>query len=128
MSPASGKPLAFRFLFDEHVSVQAMKQLQSRGVDVIHVGDAGLLRTDDAVIFDWARREDRIIVTRNYQDFAPLVAEAGRQRLRFPGVLFCAHSLSQSDVGAHVRAVERWLARAHAAGTNPVDSTFGWLP
>lgn len=118
---------SLRFLFDEHVNVQAMKQLQARGVDVIQVGDVGLLARDDAVIFDWARRENRIIITRNYQDFAPLVAEAARQQLRFPGVLFLARSLSQSDVGGHVRAVESWLANAHAKGRNPADGTHGWL-
>jgi predicted nuclease of predicted toxin-antitoxin system len=104
-----------------------MKQLQARGIDVIHVGDVGLLKSDDVVIFDWARRENRIIVTRNYQDFAPLVEQAARQQLRSPGVLFCAQSLPQSDVGRHVRALERWLANAQAAGANPVESTFGWL-
>jgi hypothetical protein len=66
-------------------------------------------------------------VTRNYQDFAPLVEQAARQRLRFPGVLFLAQSLPQSDIGAHVRALESWLERARAAGANPLESTLGWL-
>jgi hypothetical protein len=104
-----------------------MKQLQARGIDVVHVRDVGLARSDDAAIFDWARRQGRVIVTRNYQDFAPLVAHAARQQLRFPGVLFCAPSLAQSDVGGHVSALEDWLVRAREAGTNPVESTFGWL-
>jgi predicted nuclease of predicted toxin-antitoxin system len=114
-------------LFDEHVNAQALRQLQARGVDVIHVGDAGLLATDDAVVFDWARREGRIVITRNYQDFAPLVTEAGRQRLTFPGVLFLAQSLSQSDIGGHVRSLEGWIVAAREMGRNPVANTFGWL-
>jgi len=122
LSGPSGEA-GFRFLFDEHVNVPAMKQLQGRGIDVVHVGDVGLARAKDETIFDWARRENRIIVTRNYQDFAPLVEQAARQRLRFPGVLFLAQSLPQSDIGAHARALER----ARAAGANPLESTLGWL-
>lgn len=118
---------SFRFLFDEHVNVPAMKRLQERGIDVIQVGDVGLLQVDDAVIFEWARNNDRIIVTQNYHDFAPLVMEAGRQQRRFPGVLIWAPSLRQSDVGGHVRAVERWLFAAHSAGVNPIERTYGWL-
>lgn len=116
-----------RFLFDEHVNAQAMKKLQERGVDVVHVGDVGLLKTDDAVIFDWARREARIIITRNYQDFAPLASEAGRRQMIFPGILFLAQSLSQSDVGGRVRSLEIWIASARESGTNPVANTYGWL-
>jgi predicted nuclease of predicted toxin-antitoxin system len=116
-----------RFLFDEHVSVPAMTALRVGGADVIHVTEVGLTGADDGAVFDWARREGRIVVTRNYQDFAPLVEEAVRQALSFPGVLFLARSLSQSDVGGQVRALERWIAAADAERANPVEGTFGWL-
>ena len=104
-----------------------MRQLQERGTDVLHVADVGLRHADDARIFAWAASEDRIIVTRNYRDFAPLVVAAARQRRRFPGVLFCAPALTPSDVGGHIRAIERWLAEARAAGDDPVAGSYGWL-
>jgi hypothetical protein len=72
---------ARRFVFDQHVNLRALRQRQAHGVDVIHVSEVGLSEADDAEIFAWAVEAGRIIVTRNYQDFAPLVSAYGRQRL-----------------------------------------------
>lgn len=94
----------------------------------MHVADVGLRTADDAVIFNWARRGGRIVVTRNYQDFAPLVEHANRQGIGFPGVIFYAPSLPQGDVGAHVRALEDWISQANAAGVNPAENTYVWIP
>ena len=90
--------------------------------------DVSLRTAEDAVIFDWARTEGRILVTRNYQDFAPLVEHANRQGIAFPGVVFYAPSLPQGDVGAHVRALEDWIAQANAAEVNPAENTYVWIP
>jgi len=116
-----------RFLFDEHVNARALPQLQAHGMDVVHVGDVGLSGAGDDVLFDWARRNGRIIVTRNYQDFVPLVVAAVERELSFPGVLFYPRSLSHADVGGHVKALEDWVERARARGGNPIRDSFGWL-
>jgi hypothetical protein len=42
-------------------------------------------------------------------------------------VLFLSPSLPQSDVGAHVHALQAWLAHASASGRNPVAGTYAWL-
>ena len=65
--------------------------------------------------------------SRNYRDFAPLVDAYARQGIPFPGVLFYAHSVRQSDVRGHVRALQEWIRRAAAAGGNPVQNGLGWL-
>jgi predicted nuclease of predicted toxin-antitoxin system len=116
-----------RFLFDEHVHAEALRELQNRGVDAVGVSDVGLQGADDPDLFGFAGREGRIIVTRNYRDFAVLAEEAARQGLPFPGVLFLAPSIPQSDPGAHVRALEAWIRRAEAEGGSPVSGSFGWL-
>jgi predicted nuclease of predicted toxin-antitoxin system len=118
---------SFRFLFDEHVNAKAMERLRDGGVDVLSVAEIGLAGADDGTVFDRARRDGRIVVTRNDQDFAPLVTEAGRRAISFPGVLFLARSLSQADVDGHVRGLEQWIASAREKGANPVEGTFGWL-
>lgn len=100
--------------------------LRAQGVDVVHVHDVWLGGTPDLEILQWAQSEGRIVVTRNYADFAPLVESLAASGEDFPGVLFYASSVRQSDVGAHVRALTDWIT-AHAAGGNPVASTFGWL-
>ena len=117
----------FRFLFDQHVNVPAMRQLRGAGVDVVHVAEEGLSEADDPAILAWARKENRIVVTRNYRDFAPLVEVYARQGLSFPGALFLASSVSQADVGHHVRALHEWIRDATLVGGNPVQNVVGWL-
>jgi len=64
-------------------------------------------------------------VTRNYQDFAPLVEELARRNRTFPGVLFLSPAIPPPDLAAHVRALTAWT---EAAGEgNPVRSTYGWV-
>ena len=119
--------MPFRFVFDQHVNARALKQLQAHGVDVVHVAEVGLSGADDPVIFAWAVDEERIIVTRNYQDFAPLVNAYAAKGLSFPGVLFFATSVSQADAGHHVRSLLAWIQTATQAGHNPVASSYGRL-
>ena len=116
-----------RFLFDHHVSVPAMHALRAHGVDVINVAEAALARSDDAAILLWAQHEGRIVVTRNYQDFAPLATAMSSRGAPFSGVLFIATSIRHSDVGAHVRTLEAWIAKAESRGATAVDGAFAWL-
>jgi predicted nuclease of predicted toxin-antitoxin system len=125
----------FRFLFDAHVSGPAGRALRERGLDVVHAIEAGLWRADDADLLTWAAAEGRIVVKRNYRDFAPLVAARSAAGESFPGVLFLPTSIPPADVGAHVLALERWVAEQAAVdpegaalGRSPVADSFGWLP
>lgn len=114
-------------LFDVHVHHGACRQLQSLGIDVVHAGDIGLGDAEDSDLLAAATAEGRIVVTRTYQDFAPLVDQLGKQGRSFPGVLFVPPSIEQSDAGAHVRAIQEWVAQAENDGRNPVENTMGWL-
>jgi hypothetical protein len=126
--------MPLRFLFDEHVSKPACHVLRERGVDVLHVLDVGLGRAPDSDVLAWAAAEGRIVVTRNYRDFATLIEAYTAHGWSFPGVLFLPVSLSQADVGAHVRAIEEWSAIQAAAdpegvdaGQSPIINSFAWL-
>jgi len=116
-----------RFVFDQHVNGPAMRQLRDEGVDVVHVAEAGLAEADDAVILAWAAGEGRIVVTRNYRDFAPLAEAYVRKGVAFAGVLFFSRSVLHSDTGHHVRALRDWIRDAERAGVNPVENGVGWL-
>ena len=122
-TPHSG----LRFLADQHVSGPALRQLRERDVDIVHAAEVGLADADDADLSRWSARAQRIIVTRNYGDYAPLVEAFARRGELFPGVLFLATSIRPGDVGAHVRALLAWIASAKTRGRNPVENTFGWL-
>lgn len=113
-------------LFDEHVNVTACRQLQADGVDVVHALEVGLGSTPDPDIMRWGIEQDRIVVTRNYQDFAPLVQSLAGRGMSFPGVLFLSTSVRQNDVGAHVRAIRGWIT-AFAGGDTSVAGSFAWL-
>jgi predicted nuclease of predicted toxin-antitoxin system len=104
-----------------------MRELRQAGVDVVHVAEAGLSEADDPDILAWATHEDRIVVTRNYRDFAPLVEAYAKKGVPFSGVLFFATSVRQSDVGHHVRTLQEWIRSASEAGVNPVRNALGWL-
>ena len=97
------------------------------------IPDAPLLGA--AVLLPLAIDAGPIVVTRNYRDFAPLVAGRAAAGESFPGVLFLPVSISQADIGAHVLAVERWIADQVAAdpegaalGRSAVAGSFSWLP
>jgi predicted nuclease of predicted toxin-antitoxin system len=113
-------------LFDEHVNVTACRQLKADGVDVVHALEVGLGSTPDPDILRWAVERDRIVVTRNYQDFAPLVQSLAGRGVPFPGVLFLSTSVRQNDVGAHVRAIRGWIA-SFEGGDTTVTGSFAWL-
>lgn len=119
----------FRFLFDEHVHYPAYRRLDADGIDVAHVGqirnECGGLE-DDLTILEFAARENRIVVTRNYQDFEPLAKSFTLQGRAFPGILFIPKSLPGNNLMAHVNAVTSWIEGA-AQGHHQVADTFGWL-
>jgi predicted nuclease of predicted toxin-antitoxin system len=119
--------VTLRFLFDQHINGPAFQALRAQGVDVVHASEVGMARADDAAMLQWAQREGRIVVTRNYRDFVPLAEALAARRLPFPGVLLVTSSIAQSDVGAHVRALANWIAAAQQIGANPVQNGFGWL-
>lgn len=112
-------------LFDVHVHHGAGQELRKAGVDVVHAGDVGLGEADDLELLLAAAEAGRVVVTRNYRDFAPLVEALSRRGESFPGVLFLAPALRQSDLSGHVRAVRR---RCEAAGEgNPVENGADWI-
>jgi len=112
-------------LFDVHVHHGACARLREAGIDAVHGGDEGLGGADDLDVLLAAAEEGRVVVTRNYQDFAPLVEELVRRGREFPGVLFLSPAIPPSDLAAHVRALS--ACSEAAADGNPVRNTYGWV-
>lgn len=116
-----------RYLFDEHVNALALVPLRAAGIDVVGVSELGLMSTPDPALLVYAVNEDRVMITRNYRDFVPLVGELMPQHSHFPGVLFLAASIHQADVGSHVQALTAWDAHAASSGWNVVPGGMQWL-
>ena len=68
-----------RFLLDENVSYRVCPHLKAAGHDAVHVGEIGLTSTDDQVILDRARDEDRVLVSGDH-DFVQLLFASGDTR------------------------------------------------
>jgi predicted nuclease of predicted toxin-antitoxin system len=68
-----------RFLLDENVSFRVCAPLKAAGHDAVHVGEIGLTSTDDLVIMERARDEDRVLVTGDH-DFVQILFASGGSR------------------------------------------------
>jgi predicted nuclease of predicted toxin-antitoxin system len=66
-------PMPIRFHLDESMPNAVADGLRRRGVDVSTSGDGGLLGASDEEQLNFARREGRVIITRD-QDFLRLNA------------------------------------------------------
>ncbi len=109
-----------RVLLDEHVWAGLTRELTERGYDVIHATDTPQAGSDDEVLLAFAAAEDRVLLTFNVRDFAPLVAtwyEAGREHA---GVILSA----QLPPGELLRRTERLLV---ALSADDLRNTVRWL-
>ena len=68
-----------RFLLDENVSYRVCAHLKATGHDAVHVGEIGLTSTDDLVILERARHEDRVLISADH-DFVQILFASGDPR------------------------------------------------
>ena len=61
-----------KLLIDNQLPLALAVHLRGWGLDCIHVLEVGLSTADDRVIWDRARADDRIVVTKD-EDFHPLI-------------------------------------------------------
>lgn len=65
-----------RFVLDNCTSPALKMPLNQAGHDVVHVQDVSLAIADDSVILEYARKEDRVVITQD-RDFSNLLAGSG---------------------------------------------------
>jgi len=107
-----------RLLLDANLSSRRIGgPLREQGHDVRGVADEPDLEgLDDESVLELATRDERILITRNSRDFAPICriwAEAGRDHA---GVILI-WTLSHRQDGEIIRGVERWLDEIPNAAT-----------
>src|SRR5688572_3548470 len=132
-----------RFLVDNALSPVLATLLSQAGHDALHVRTIELQRVEDAVIFDKAAAEDRIVVSAD-TDFGALLAARNVQKpsvIQFPGPgsrrpealthAILSNLASCRGAGArqhrHVRAVARARARtANQHGVRRLSKSWQW--
>jgi hypothetical protein len=99
-----------RLLFDEHVSARKIgKCLREAGHDVRAIAEeAGLIGLDDPDVLTLAARDDRILVTFNHRDFAPLLREWAESGCHHAGCLL-VFGIDHGEVGLVLRGLNRLL-------------------
>ena len=73
-----------KLLLDENISPKVGEMLRAQdGLDAVHVRERGLLQAPDHDVLDRAYAENRVLVTKNVEDFVKLA----RARDLHPGVI-----------------------------------------
>jgi predicted nuclease of predicted toxin-antitoxin system len=118
-----------RLLLDEHVAPVIAAELRRRGHDVVAVAERpDLGGSAGGALWLAARREGRVLVTRDVQDFMRLVAADRAVGRAHPGLLLIHRGVFTRrgrDVGRLVKALDALLA-AHP-GDSALDSDVAWL-
>ena len=73
-----------KLLLDENISPKVGEMLRAQdGIDAVHVRERGLLQAPDQDVLERAYAEDRLLVTKNVEDFVKLA----RARDLHPGIV-----------------------------------------
>lgn len=98
-------------LLDEMISPKVAEQLRALGVDVVAISESPTLRrTPDPDVLELAAGQDRVLVTDNIKDFAPLNASWAAQGRTHHGILFISsrtYPHDRSRVGHLVSALQQ---------------------
>ncbi|HXC25394.1 MAG TPA: DUF5615 family PIN-like protein [Gemmatimonadaceae bacterium] len=114
------------FLLDAHIHYGLIAAMRRAGLTVEHVVDVGLRTADDPTIVGWAIVHGRIVITRNYRDYAPIAQRLAKEQTSFPGFIALPYTIPLGDVGSQLRAILQWVDGC-PAGKNPAANTLLWL-
>jgi predicted nuclease of predicted toxin-antitoxin system len=114
-----------KFLLDENLSARLTLELQTEGVDAVHVRERGLLGATDPQVLERAYEEDRVLVTANVDDFVRLA----RSVPLHPGlVLIEEGGLTREEQTQVIRAALAHLEAEKQAGRDLVNRVLRiWL-
>ena len=116
-------PARPRLYLDEDVPVQIAPPLRALGFDVLTTRDAGRLRTTDASQIEFAAAQQRVVVTRNRDDFMRLTGQFAADGRPHAGVLIVPPSFAQQDYGGIARAIVAYV-RNQPFGIPPYLADF----
>ena len=118
-----------KLLLDEMYSVRIAEQLRVRGHDVIAAQERPDLRElDDEPLLVVAATEERVLLTNNVADLAPILRRLSAEGGGHCGVLFTSdRSMPRSSgaIGTYVDELERFMERRPAV--DALRDQISWL-
>jgi predicted nuclease of predicted toxin-antitoxin system len=101
-----------RLLLDANLSPRRIGgPLRAAGYDVLALAeDASLEGLDDPLVLELAAAQERVLVTRNSRDFAPLAREWAEAQRTHSGMILI-WTLNHSQFGQIVAGVERLIGQ-----------------
>src|ERR1700683_3018015 len=83
-NPSAPMPREIKFHLDENVDPDIAESLRNNGIDVTVTNEVGLVSADDLVQLEYARNEERIIITHD-TDFLRIASKTANHFV----ILFC---------------------------------------
>ena len=118
-----------RLLANMNISPETVNALQEKGLDIVRVSQILPVTSSDAEILDFARRENRVVVTQDL-DFSALLALGGFDR---PSVI--TMRMTVSDPAAITQKllellpeIQDMLAKGCAVSVDDYSFRIRWLP
>lgn len=113
-----------KLLLDEMYPSLIARELRARGHDVVSVHESPGSGTSDEQVLDYARTEERALVTENVRDYRPLAEALLVAGDHHAGLVFTTEKRwPRSDPGALITALDGLLA---STSEQPVDVEV-WL-
>ncbi len=97
-----------RFLLDEDVNPAVSKAGQGRGLNIVSVHEIDRRGFGDREQLEFAASQDRILVTRNRDDFIRLTVSTYQAGEKHPGVVIIPYSLPNKEPGRIARALRKF--------------------
>ena len=94
-----------RYLLDENTPPRLAELLRERGYDALHVREAGRRGLSDAAQLAFAAEQDRVFVSRDYDDMPRLTRTFFLEHRPHRGVVILPVSLPNTDVGGCLAAI-----------------------
>jgi predicted nuclease of predicted toxin-antitoxin system len=110
-----------RLYLDEDVNPSRAEDLRQRGHNALATSEARQLGRGDREQFDYARQEQRAILTPSRDDFLVLAKEYALCTMLHAGILY----ISQVPYRALLRRLLRFLT---VATPSQVENAFIWIP
>ena len=110
-----------RFLLDEDLTPSIAEIARGLGLDAVSVHEIGRRGFEDEEQLRFAASQQRILVTRNRDDFLRLMALFFQTGEFHPGLLIVPYSLPNHRPERIAHALKRWRERPGDPGSHFVD-------